>query len=148
MFKQAGFVCATVVTFAVFTFILDSSITAQSGDPSALPLLAASGLEYLGGFRVPAETVNGVSFSYGGQAVAYDPATNSLYISSRNYVAEVSIPAPVNSSDPNALPFARLLQPFEDPSEGHLRDLYDWRRQDGWLDGVRQSSLRHGLHLL
>ena len=127
MFKQAGIVFATVVTFAVFIFIFifHSSITAQAGDPSALPLLSSSGLEYVGGFRVPAETVNGASFSYGGQALAYDPSTNSLFISNRNYVAEVSIPAPVNSSDVNAMPFARLLQPFEDPTEGHLRDISD-----------------------
>jgi len=127
MLKQAGLVFAIVATFAVFIFIFifDSSMTAQAGDPSALPLLSSGGLEYLGGFRVPAETVNGASFAYGGQAVAYDPSTNSLFISNRNNVAEVSIPTPVNSSDVNAMPFARLLQPFEDPTEGHLRDIYD-----------------------
>ena len=76
-------------------------------------------------FRVPAETVNGMSFSYGGQAVAYDPATNSLFVSSHGYVAEVSIPTPVNSSDVNAMPFATFLQPFDDPTEGHLRDVSD-----------------------
>ena len=127
MLKQAGIVFATVVTFAVFIliFIFHSDLTAQAGDPSALPLLSSSGLEYVGGFRVPAETANGMSFSYGGQALAYDPSTNSLFISNRNYVAEVSIPAPVNSSDVNAMPFARLLQPFVDPTEGHLRDISD-----------------------
>ena len=99
-------------------------MAAQSSDPSTLPLLSSGGLEYVGGFRLPAETVNGVSFSYGGQAVAYDPSTNSLFISSNGYVAEVSIPTPVNSSDVNAMPFASFLQPFEDPTEGHLRDVY------------------------
>jgi hypothetical protein len=127
MFKHAGTVFATIVTFAVVIIIFnfEPSITAQAGDPSALPLLSSNSLEYVGGFRVPAETVNGASFSYGGQALAYDPSTNSLFISNRNYVAEVSIPAPVNSSDVNAMPFARLLQPFEDPTEGHLRDISD-----------------------
>jgi len=124
MNKQTGFVCATVVILIVFISFL-SNVTAQSGDPSTLPLLSSGGLEYLGGFRVPAETVNGLSFSYGGQAVAFDPATNSLFISSLGNVAEVSIPTPVNSSDPKAMPFARFLQPFSDPTEGHWRDMYD-----------------------
>jgi hypothetical protein len=101
-----------------------SGVAAQSSDPSTLPLLSSGGLEYVGGFRVPAETVNGVSFSYGGQAVAYDPSTNSLFVSSFGSVAELSIPAAVNSSDVNAMPFASFLQPFSDPTEGHVRDLY------------------------
>jgi hypothetical protein len=119
---KSGFVCLMIVARVLTN---TGGVAAQSSDPSSLPLLSSGGLEYAGGFRLPGETVNGMSFSYGGQAVAYDPATNSLFISSLGYVAEVSIPAPVISSDVSAMPFARLLQPFEDPSEGHLRDLYD-----------------------
>jgi len=116
-----------LVCLMIFARVLTNSgsVDAQSSDPSTLPLLSSGGLEYVGGFRVPAETANGMDFSYGGQAVAYDPTTNSLFISNRNYVAEVSIPTPVNSSDVNALPFASFLQPFSDPTEGHLRDVYD-----------------------
>jgi len=98
-----------------------STTMAQSGDPSALPLLTAEALEYLGGFRLPAEPVNGDSFSIGGRAMTFNPAGQSLFVGSRaGRVAEVSIPAPVNSADVNALPFATFLQPFADPTEGHL----------------------------
>lgn len=94
---------------------------AQANDPAALPRLSADKLHYLGGFRLPAESVNGDSFSIGGRPVAFSPATNSLFIGSRaGRVAEVNIPNPVNSADVNALPFARFLQPFADPTEGHL----------------------------
>jgi hypothetical protein len=118
---KSAFVCLMIVARALTN---TTGVAAQSGDPSSLPLLSSGGLEYLGGFRVPAETANGASFSYGGQAVAYDPSTNSLFVSSLGSVAELSIPAPVNSSDVNAMPFARFLQPFSDPTEGHVRDLY------------------------
>ena len=121
MNTQTGFGCATIV-FA--TFILNpkvhTALIAQTSDPSTLPRLTATSLSYVGGFRVPAETLNGLSFSYGGQAVAFDPETNSLFISSLGSVAEVSIPTPVDSSDVNALPFATFLQPLNDPTEGHL----------------------------
>ena len=127
---KSALVCLMIVARALTN---TSGVAAQSGDPSSLPLLSSGGLEYLGGFRVPAETVNGLGFAYGGQAVAYDPSTNSLYISSRGSVAEVSIPTPVNSSDVNAMPFASFLQPFEDPTEGHLREVFDG---DVKMDGL------------
>ena len=125
MNKQAGFLCAIVVAVIIVGSKAPPTLRAQVSDPSTLPRVSSDGLEYVGGFRVPAETVNGLSFSYGGQAVAHDPATNSLFISSLNSVAEVSIPTPVNSSDVNALPFATFLQPLNDPTEGHLKDVFD-----------------------
>jgi len=125
MNKQAGFLCAIVVAVIIVGSKAPTTLRAQVSDPSTLPLVSSGGLEYVGAFRVPAETVNGLSFSYGGQAVAHDPATNSLFISSLNSVAEVSIPTPVNSSDVNALPFATFLQPLNDPTEGHLKDVFD-----------------------
>jgi hypothetical protein len=125
MNKHAGILCATIVALVIFGSKALPTLTAQATDPSTLPLLSSAALEYVGGFRVPVETVNGLSFSYGGQGVAHDPATNSLFISSLGSVAEVSIPTPVNSSDVNALPFATFLQPFKDPTEGHLKDVFD-----------------------
>jgi len=125
MSKPAGFLCATIVAIAIFGRKAPATLTAQATDPSTLPLVSSDGLEYVGGFRVPAETVNGLSYSYGGQAVAFDPATNSLFISSLNSVGEVSIPTPVKSSDVNALPFAKFLQPLNDPTEGHLKEVFN-----------------------
>ena len=44
-----------------------------------------------------------------------------LFVGSRaGRLAEVTIPVPVRSSNPNALPFATYLQPFADPTEGRL----------------------------
>src|SRR5262249_39821155 len=63
-------------------------------------------------------------FSFGGGPIAYNPNNNSLFIGSiDNLIAEVSIPTPVVSDDPADMPFAGLLQPFADPTEGQLNDL-------------------------
>src|SRR6185436_19245947 len=89
-----------------------------------LPRLEPNDLQYVGGFRLPATSANGVDFSFGGEPMAFNPAGNSLFVGSyHGALAEVSIPTPVNSSDVNALPFAKLLQPFADPTEGHLSEI-------------------------
>ena len=125
MSKQAGFLCATIVAVVILGPRALTTLTAQATDPSTLPLVSSSGLEYVGAFRLPAETVNGLSFTYGGQGVAYDPTTNSLFISSQGPVAEVTIPTPVNNSDVKFLPFATFLQPLSDPTEGRLKDVFE-----------------------
>jgi len=97
---------------------------AQSNDPTAQPRLAFTDISYVGGFRLPAESSNGDSFSFGGRQLTFNPAGNSLFVGSRaGRVAEVSIPSPVNSSNAAALPFAAYLQPFADPTEGHLSQI-------------------------
>lgn len=114
-------VLACVIATATM-FVARTAVTsAQSIDPASLPRLAFSNLSYVGGFRLPAESANGDSFSIGGRALTFSAQTHSLFVSSRaGRVAEVSIPSPVNSADPNALPFATYLQGFFDPTEGHL----------------------------
>jgi hypothetical protein len=93
-------------------------------DPATLPRLERGHLGYLGGFRLPKQTVNGDSYSFGGRTLAFNGPSNSLYIGTRsNRVAEVTIPNPVNSADVNALPFASFLQPFADVTEGHLPEV-------------------------
>jgi len=83
------FVCLVAAMAAAGTLI--STTAAQSNDPSTLPLLTADGLDYVGGFRLPAESVNGDSFSIGGRAMTFNPAGNSLFVSSRaGRVASVS----------------------------------------------------------
>ena len=57
------------------------SLSAQT-DPSTLPRLEQAGLSYVGGFRLPPGT--GEAFSYGGQGVAYDSTTNTLFVGNRN----------------------------------------------------------------
>ena len=100
----------------------DANLSAQSPDPLTLPRLEFSAFTYLGGFRLP-NTPQGGDFSYGGSHMAYNPARNSLFVNSlHSKVAEVTIP-PVNTSDRNLMSFASYLQPFSDPSEGHLSDI-------------------------
>ena len=98
---------------------LDTVLRAQ--DPSALPRIAFGDLTYLGAFRLPDQFVNNDGFTIGGHPVTYNPGRNSLFIGSRNgNLAEVNIPAPVNSSNIASLPFATFLQGFHEPTEGNL----------------------------
>lgn len=109
---------------AAITCGLPLMSAAQSSNPTTLPRLSADGLHYIGAFRLPANDVNGDSFSIGGRQMTFNPASHSLFVGSRaGRVAEVSIPLPVNSSDVNALPFASYLQGFSDPTEGRLSQI-------------------------
>lgn len=88
-------------------------------------------MEYLGTFRLPTgqHGCPGLPncFDYGGHALAYNPATNSLFIAGHDHqqkIAEISIPTP--SMDPtfNNLPRATVLQAFVEATEG-LKDTVD-----------------------
>jgi hypothetical protein len=95
--------------------------------------LTFDNLVYQGAFRLPAESRDG-SFSYGGQTLAYNPATDTLLVGSRqSTVAEVTIPAPVKGTRLEELPIAAYVQPFRDPADGHIRDIAD--------DGVALDGL-------
>ena len=97
---------------------MPDAISAQV-DPSSLPLLSEKSLQYVGGFRLPPNEVNCETFAGGGGVVAFNPANNSLFVSSYNLkLAEITIPAPVNSATPSALNSAAFLQGFYDPVEG------------------------------
>ena len=99
-------------------------LSAQSTDPLSLPRLSFADLVYVGAFRLPRAAEGGEDFSYGGLHFAYNPARNSLFGSSlHNNVAEVTIPTPVNTADVNQMPFASYIQPFNDPTEGHFREI-------------------------
>ncbi len=125
---------ATLVVAIAAVAALGGTIGAQTSDPSSLPLLTAANFQYLGGFRLPRETVNGDSFSYGGRPIAFSPTTNSLYVSSRaGRLAEVTIPDGINSSDVTKMPFATYLQPFADPTEGHLSEVGSGVALDGLI---------------
>ena len=94
------------------------------GDPTTLRRLALEDLTYAGAFRLPATEVNGDSFSFGGQPMAYNPERNSLFVGTHSRrVAEVRIPEPVKGGELEALPSALFLQPFEDPTEGHMKEV-------------------------
>ena len=88
-------------------------------------LLYSNDLTYLGAFKVPAGSYGGSeydTFSYSGAAIAFNPANNSLFISSHinvQYVGEINIPTPVNSSNINSIPSATVRQNAYDIMEGH-----------------------------
>lgn len=87
-----------------------------------MAVLTQSDLVYQGAFRLPKGGVSGNTFAYGGETMALNPAGDgSLYISGHtNFrkIAEVSIPAPVNSGTLGDLNTATLLQSFVEPTEG------------------------------
>jgi hypothetical protein len=90
---------------------------------TTLPVIGAGDLRYVGAFRVPAGNFGGSSFAYGGTAMAYNPVRNSLFMVGHDwqqFVAEVTIPTPVNSSSVDSLPMATVIQPFADATEGRL----------------------------
>jgi PKD repeat protein len=88
------------------------SVTA-AGAPNE-PYLYSSDLQYLGAFRVPDYSDSTDQLSYGGTALAYDPANNGLFIVGQNQaIAEISIPSTiVNSSNIGDLTQSTILQPF------------------------------------
>jgi hypothetical protein len=83
-------------------------------------LVQFSDLQYLGAFRLPTNQ----NLDYGGTALGYNPGSSSsgsLFITCLNTngtVAEVSIPAPVNSSNLNNLNRASIIQSCGDPTAG------------------------------
>lgn len=101
----------------------NGGVSAQSTDPVTLPRLAFADFTYVGGFRLPATGIGG-HFSYGGTVMAYNPARNSLFINSlADKVAEVEIPTPFSTTDVTQMPFAKYLQDFYDPTDGHFHEL-------------------------
>jgi hypothetical protein len=84
--------------------------------PAPAPRPAHTGPGYVGAFRLPDRPVGASSFCWGGTALAFNPANNSLFMVGHDHqqaVAEVEVPAsPVNSANLNDLPTARALQPF------------------------------------
>ncbi|HWF83876.1 MAG TPA: Ig-like domain-containing protein, partial [Vicinamibacterales bacterium] len=101
-----------------------SPLPTPTGDPTTWPLVQASNLVYQGAFRLPGGSDDG-NFVFGGQALAYNPANNSLFVEAAainpQVVGEVTIPATfVNSATLSSLTMATLLQTPKDPTEGHL----------------------------
>ena len=132
-------IAGLVALFSLGTEATDQVDRAPRAEPIRPPAQPSSGLlsfedlVYEGGFRVPDES-NGESFSYGGQTLAFNPVSNTLFIGSlHSKVAEVSIPSPVKATAAEQLPIASVVQPFQDPAEGRLRDIAE--------DGVMLSGL-------
>ena len=54
LWAKCGLVCLMILAAA--GGMNSGRVAAQSSDPSTLPLLSSDGLQYVGGFRLPAET--------------------------------------------------------------------------------------------
>ncbi len=79
-------------------------------------LLEKSDLVYEGAFRVPAGTGTN-SYEYGGTALTYNPARDSLLLVGHDWgqrVGEISVPAPGTSATIGGLPQATVIQPLTD----------------------------------
>jgi len=90
---------------------------------STEPLVQRGNVIYLGAFRVPEGNSPQTSFDYGGTALTYNAAHNSLYLVGHDWyqrTAEISIPQLVASAQISQLATATFLQPFADALEGHL----------------------------
>jgi hypothetical protein len=113
---------AVLCAIGAFAAVLTDPATAA--DPLTLPLLQFSDFTYVGGFRLPRDIASG-TLSMGGLAMTYNPGRNSLFVGNRKeMITEVAIPPdPVNSSNPEAMPFGTFLQDFADPTEGHLNQI-------------------------
>jgi hypothetical protein len=124
-------------------FHLHGSMTISSGQvyaQTSLPRVALSDLVYQGAFRVPQGSTDQTSFSYGGIAITFNPANNSLFMTGHDSYqrsAEMSIPAVVNNSSINSLNTATLLQLFADATDGKLNQINpsdpNWKKIGGHL---------------
>ena len=87
-------------------------------------LLQKTDFSYLGAFRVPQGDMgdSGRGLTYGGTAIAYNPANNSLFIVGHDQaqrVGEISIPANP-SPNPGSMPTASVIQNLYDITDGHV----------------------------
>lgn len=114
-------------TAALLFFLALLSVGPTPADLYAQTLLKQSDLVYQGAFRLPRGQWDNTAvydgFSYGGSALAYNPANDSLFFVGHDHqqmVAEISIPAIVNSNQLSQLSIATVLQPFKDATEGKI----------------------------
>lgn len=111
-------------TLALAVLVLLTLNAPLGAAPTAFPLVQKGNLVYQGAFRVPQGTSDATTFEYGGTALGYNPANNSLYITGHDHLqfsAEISIPpAVVNSTTLRDLATATILQPLTDATERRL----------------------------
>ena len=116
----------TPMKTAIILFLLTVGLLVFKHAHAADKLLQPNDFTYLGAFRVPQGDLGGPQYhglNYGGAAIAYFPAHNSLFILGHDWdqlVAEISIPVPVKTSDIDSMNTATVLQNLSDITEGNL----------------------------
>jgi hypothetical protein len=109
------------------------------GPPPPSPggiLLNSTSLVYEGAFRVPVGSGR-QTFDWGGTALTFNPARNSLMLVGHDWyqmVGEISIPTPSKAAVLSDLPRATLLQPLTDVLRGKL----------GTIDGDTANGVKVG----
>jgi hypothetical protein len=91
-------------------------------------LVQSSSLVYQGAFRLPLPDFGTATFAYGGTALAFNPAGNSLFLVGHDWyqqVAEVGVPDVRVADSLSDLATAPLLQPLTDVTEGRLPQIDD-----------------------
>lgn len=95
---------------------LSMSVASVEAQDASAPLVQSSNIVHLGSFKLP--VVSGNGFSYGGTAITFNPANNSLFVVGHTYdqhMAEVSIPALGGT--------ASILQPLRSVHGGKLASI-------------------------
>ncbi|PCJ29659.1 MAG: hypothetical protein COA99_19270, partial [Moraxellaceae bacterium] len=94
---------------------VSSFITAAPYEPSNLPLMDISQLEYVGGFRLPGGNYGESSFGYSEGKITLGAGGNSMFVvghAHQQAIAEVSIPAIVNTTNVANMNYATIMQDF------------------------------------
>lgn len=108
--------------FALFACVMSAGAMAQG----SAPLVQQQNLVYQGAFRVPQGTDENNTFNYGGTALAYNPANNSIFMVGHDWnqrTAEIKIPELVNSTSIGNLRTGTLVQGFADATGGRLSQI-------------------------
>ncbi len=111
------------VAVGMAAFAASAGTAYADSPPLSWPRLTSSSLRYLGAFRLPAPVDSTRTFEYGGTALAYNPARNSLFAVGHDWyqlTAEVTIPSLRRRAHVGALRRARFLQSFTDATDGAI----------------------------
>lgn len=110
---------------------------ALTEEQSRLPLVQERDLIYSGAFRLPGPISKDQTFEWGGTALAYWPAHDSLLLVGHDWhqrVGEVSIPTPGRGTSIEDLPRAETIQPLTDILQGKLNT----------IDGDKSNGVKIG----
>ena len=115
--------CAPALLIWSYPLSFRADLSAQT--PSVR--LQKADLQYEGAFRVPPAQSAERNFAYGAMGMAYNPATNSLFLTGHIWyqlTAEIGVPAIRNASTVGALATAPLLQRIEALERARERFIY------------------------
>lgn len=135
-------VCDDVCRGPDASTLADGVLDANVGDldqPAGDVRIEARHLVLVGSFRIPSGDFGSpqwTGFSYGGTALAYNAANDSLYLVGHDHhqlVAEIAVPEIVKADTLDQLKTATVLQSFVDVTEGALDSVDDGTVKIGGL---------------